>query len=103
MTRNLLLFKKLRNSPCCVCGSTPSDPSHIKSRGSGGSDTIWNVVPHCRRCHSLWHSMGRDEFLKRFPKMRAKLIQLGWEIRPKEGGGIFLTHPEMFDKPIRSK
>lgn len=50
-----------RTLPCCSCGAPPpSDPSHLKTRGSGGLDEC--VVPQCRRCHIALGNEGRHSF-----------------------------------------
>lgn len=58
---------QIKSLPCCACGDQgPSDAHHLKSRGSGGGDELENLVPVCRRCHSLAHSMGTKRFLEYF-------------------------------------
>lgn len=46
-----------RHSPCMVCGTFPSDPAHVRSRGAGGRDK-GNVVPLCREHHQRQHQEG---------------------------------------------
>lgn len=51
----------IQSLPCSTCGrSAPCDPSHIKSRGAGG--TAADLVPMCRLCHDEFHAMGRRTF-----------------------------------------
>ena len=59
-----------RTQPCLVCGRCPSVAHHVKSRGSGGTDTVGkgshgNVVPLCLGCHDRGHVMGWQTFQKR--------------------------------------
>lgn len=35
------------------------DMAHVKSRGSGGSDTLANVRTLCHQCHMKQHAKGR--------------------------------------------
>lgn len=71
---------QIKKLPCIVCGKPgPSDPSHIKTIGSGGPDNYLNVVPKCRKCHDLW-GKGAITFLKKYPRFRNHLFSLGWEI-----------------------
>lgn len=79
----------VRDMPCCVCGRWPVDASHIKTRGSGGPDTTWNVVPHCRQHHDEW---GRSwtRFIAKYPPMAFKLRRLGWTW---DGGRLW--HPSL--------
>lgn len=59
---------------CCTCGRPGVlhddgryylDPSHVKSRGSGGKEED-NVVPQCRQCHSKYHQMGKRRYEETF-------------------------------------
>lgn len=54
----------IRQMSCLVCGRSPVDPHHTKSRGSGGDKA--SLIPLCRRCHSLGHTMGWPSFEARF-------------------------------------
>jgi hypothetical protein len=72
------VLEQVRGQGCCVCGQHPVDASHIKTKGSGGPDTLWNVVAHCRRHHMEWHSRGWKDFSRRNPVMAVKLKSLGW-------------------------
>jgi hypothetical protein len=50
-----------RSLPCFTCGAPPpSDPSHLKTRGAGGTDC--DVIPMCRRCHDDLGSTGIHSF-----------------------------------------
>lgn len=50
-----------RSLPCFTCGAPPpSDPSHLKTRGAGGTDL--DVIPQCRRCHDSLGSEGIHSF-----------------------------------------
>ena len=45
------------------------DPHHITTQGSGGGDTIDNVMPLCRKHHTEW-GCGIGKFLGRHPVVR---------------------------------
>lgn len=77
---DLKLLSRIRDLPCCVCGFKPSDASHIKTRGSGGPDEEWNVVPHCRKHHTEW-GMSWSKFIKKYPQMFFLLKRMGWEVQ----------------------
>ena len=84
------LLKAIKLLACSVCGSRNDvDPSHIKTQGSGGPDTSWNVVPMCRRHHMEWHQYGPTKFLDKHPLFEIALMRLGWETEGK------LWHPEL--------
>lgn len=84
------LLAEVRSQPCWVCGrAAPSDASHIKTKGSGGPDEPWNVVPKCRQHHIEW-GMGWSKFLDKYPNFKLRLKFLGWEW---ENGRLF--HPSL--------
>lgn len=64
---------------CCVCGKSPCDVAHIKTRGSGGSDEPFNLAPLCRRHHSESHQLGWHLFCEKYPVMIAVFRRRGWE------------------------
>ena len=74
-------LEEVRNSPCIICGKTPSDPNHIRSVGSGGGDERWNIVPFCRVHHCEWHLRGVTEMILDYPQVMQWLIDWGWEFR----------------------
>jgi hypothetical protein len=77
----------MKKIACIACGAhPPSDAHHIKSRGSGGDDRAENLIPLCRKHHTLWHQLGPGLFLDKFPHVLVHLKKLGWEF---EGGKLF--------------
>lgn len=57
----------VRGLPCSVCRKAPpSDPHHWKTRGSGGSDDLTNLVSLCHQHHVECHAMGRRTFWEKF-------------------------------------
>lgn len=86
----------MRQIPCLVCRKPGSEPHHIRTKGSGGDDSAWNVIPLCPDHHTLgsdaWHR-NETRFLTRFPWVAAHLKKLGWRIRVKNGMCDF-WHPE---------
>lgn len=70
----------IRSQPCATgCGKMPpSDPAHIKSKGSGGGDYIWNMVPFCRKHHSDQHQLGWPRMIRDFPILKIELETRGW-------------------------
>ena len=51
----------IREQPCSVCGSQPSDQDHLEARGMGGANTImkdYSCVPLCRVHHTERHAKG---------------------------------------------
>lgn len=51
---------EIRSMECSVCGAPPpSDAHHMKTKGSGGGDTLENLVSLCRKHHQEIHTLGR--------------------------------------------
>lgn len=70
----------IRKMPCAACGKPgPSDPDHIKTRGSGGGDYLWNLLPLCRTCHIDKHYMGLQKLVKKYPNLIHALDTKGWQ------------------------
>jgi len=74
-------LERTRQQSCLLCGSPPPvDAAHIMSRGAGGPDEIWNLMPLCRKCHSEQHTVGIFTFTMSHLKVWEHLCALGWEI-----------------------
>lgn len=73
------LLGSVRGKKCLIC-TNPSDPAHIKSKGSGGDDTADNVFPLCRTHHQRQHQIGWGRFAKEFPIIYFELEKRGWQI-----------------------
>lgn len=74
---NTEVIKSRQEEPCWICNRMPSDASHIKTRGSGGPDELWNVVSKCRIHHIEW-GYGWSKFLRKYPGFAFRLKMLGW-------------------------
>ena len=78
--QNASLLESIRLLPCCICGNHPVDASHIKTRGSGGPDEYFNVVPKCRTHHQEWGQYGWKKFCERYKIMKYVLSNRGWKV-----------------------
>ncbi len=58
-----------KHKPCLVCGKTPSEPDHIKTKGSGGGDVEGGVWPLCRQHHNERHNTGIRTFVLKYPAL----------------------------------
>lgn len=77
--KNPELLKEIRKKRCIACNAPPpSDVDHIKTRGSGGEDSVSNCWPLCRRCHILKGQIGINNMCERYPKLKAALFERGW-------------------------
>jgi hypothetical protein len=74
--RDLLL--KINKMPCIICKTSPSDSAHILSKGSGGDDVPWNIIPFCRKHHIEQHQYGWFKMCERNPFLRQELYQRGF-------------------------
>ena len=88
-----IVLLQRRSEPCWVCGKRPTDASHIKTRGSGGPDTLWNVVAKCRVHHTEWGQIGPVKFLAKYPNFAFRLKALGWEVENGKLNNPSLHHP----------
>ncbi len=80
---DLKLLKYISEKPCLVCGRLgPSDPHHVKSKGSGGSDIRTNVIPLCRKHHTEIHATGINRFCEKYEGAAVWLSVNGWSFNP---------------------
>ena len=68
------------NGYCLICGFLGVDLHHIKSRGSGGKDDDWNIVPLCHPHHQELHQIGTVEFAENNYEFEMFLHSNGWEL-----------------------
>lgn len=66
-----------KSQRCFICGETPVDRCHIKSRGAGGSDEDWNVIKMCRAHHQHSHITGWVRFMELFPVIATEFRKRG--------------------------
>lgn len=83
--------------PCLVCGFTPVDVAHVRSKGAGGGEEAWNLMPLCRMHHREQHSMGFETFLDRYQLVKSHLQKLGWEFQHLNGRFI-MTNDKQREK-----
>jgi len=62
------------------CGKILNTPHHFKTRGSGGTDDAWNMMPLCLEHHSIAHSMGSYSFSQAYKEVREWLVNNGWQL-----------------------
>lgn len=70
--------------PCLIC-KRPSDPCHVKSRGSGGDDVVSNMLNMCRHHHTESGAIGWDRFIQKHPIVGFVLWSKGWQIQDMFG------------------
>jgi hypothetical protein len=70
---------QMKREGCLACGAIPVEICHIRSRGAGGPDEAWNVIPMCVRHHRAQHALGWSALFQVFPKLKREIIAKGWE------------------------
>lgn len=66
---------------CLVCGSSPVDACHIKSRGAGGTTDKSNIFYACREHHQEQHKIGIITFARKYDQVMVAFIKKGWRIQ----------------------
>ena len=64
---------------CIVCFKQGVDLHHLTTRGSGGTDDEWNLMPLCRFDHAKTHSLGLKQMSQVSENVEMWLIKHGWE------------------------
>jgi hypothetical protein len=72
------------DEPCIACNESRDGYvcfHHLNSRGSGGSDNEWNLMPLCSKHHTEIHKIGLLKFISKYPEAHigAWLRHRGWE------------------------
>lgn len=73
------VLEEVRHMPCAACGARPSDPDHVKTRGAGGGDERWNLIPLCRQHHMERHKQGLRHMDQKYPGVTYALRMRGWK------------------------
>ena len=75
------------DEPCIGCGNKHFQRTyhHIKSRGSGGTDEVHNLMPLCLADHNRVHSIGLRAFAEHRPDVMKWLLDRGWYICGLQG------------------
>lgn len=81
--KELKLKKYCTSEACLVCGAHTeggNDLHHVKTRGAGGTDHPWNLMPLCNGHHRELHNSGFLTFTRKFPTVRAWLVLNNWMV-----------------------
>ena len=68
------------NGKCVATGKIGVDLHHIKTRGAGGSDEPWNLIPLSHEIHVEWHQKGMDFMSNRYHNIYYWLMDHGWRL-----------------------
>lgn len=69
---------RLRDNHCVQCNTKPVDLHHVLSRGAGGTDALYNLIPLCRSCHGALHHFGQLKMFLEKDRFRKSLEERGW-------------------------
>lgn len=71
----------MRLNSCMIegCGRYFKTSHHVKTRGSGGSNDTWNLMPLCMAHHQEVHSSGLTMFSERHKEVTTWLLKMNWE------------------------
>jgi hypothetical protein len=78
---------------CIVTGLEEADTHHIYTRKAWPQykDEPWNKMPLCHTLHMRWHERGGKYMSDVYPKIKAWLLNNGWEYDSFAGKWI---HPK---------
>lgn len=78
------IHQKIKSQRCLVCNSVQVDVAHIKTKGSGGFDEEWNLMPLCRIHHTEQHKIGIVTFAIKYYSVHEHLAENGWSIEQRK-------------------
>lgn len=64
---------------CIICGKLNPDKHHWKTRKSGGTDEVHNLMSLCRFHHTEVHKIGASTFSEKYRIVKNWLLSHGWE------------------------
>lgn len=67
------------------------DACHVISKGAGGPDEHWNLMPLCRKHHIEQHTIGLSTFINDHWYVKAYLIHRGWSLTTNS---LIYTHSD---------
>lgn len=77
-TKDRKLLDKYQGMPCIICATRATTVAHhIKTKGSGGPDERWNLMPLCYTHHDEIHRSTVD-FASKYKNAALFLERLGW-------------------------
>ena len=78
--------------PCSVIGCPQCrevSGHHLKTKGAGGDDQDWNLLPLCQLHHIEIHQLGLKLFIKKYPNIKDIIIDKGWEFNSSEAKWMY--------------
>jgi len=73
------LLDHCQGKPCLICGHEETTVGHhIITKGAGGPDEAWNLVPLCHVHHDQIHRLKTTRFAEIHPEFHEYLKYWGW-------------------------
>ncbi len=80
MKKDKALLMRMRDNPCHVCGGHANNAGHhLRTKGSGGSDVLSNLITLCFSHHREIHDFGMITFMNAYPHVKKSIMDMGWE------------------------
>lgn len=80
-TKDRGLLDCYQGRACMVCAHTETTIGHhLITKGAGGPDEMWNLIPLCHVHHDEVHKIGLYRFADRYPRVLAWVEYWGWEM-----------------------
>lgn len=74
-------MKYYSSDKCCIItGTSPCALHHVKSRGAGGKDDAFNLMPLSAYHYNEIHVGGTKKFAEKYPEAKKWLRENGWYI-----------------------
>lgn len=75
---DLELIEMVKTLPCIACRAVPcGDAHHVSTRGARGNDVANNLLPICRKHHTMIHAIGNKKMCEKYPSIRTWLELAG--------------------------
>lgn len=77
--RDRQFLDSFQNKPCLVCTNDQGTVGHhIKTKGSGGPDEPWNIIPLCPKHHHETHLKGTVTFTATYSVVEKWMLANDW-------------------------
>lgn len=73
------LLDSFKERYCLVTNRRGAEAHHVITRGAGGPDEEWNLMPLSRQAHAEVHQIGLNKFARKYKRVREWLLANGWQ------------------------
>lgn len=78
MAKKSKSYKCKNGERCAISAVCADEYHHITSRGSGGPDESWNMIPLSRERHTELEQIGRTTFAETYSAFKLFLLSHDW-------------------------